>query len=185
MLTQDQQAYAEKALAFVQPCLAYFLGAYPCLREVVDREELESAARLACVMAARTYDPAREMRAYFSRAIMHELLKSCRTEIRSNGGLGSMVAYRVTLAVIERRLPTRELEDDDNHPTEMLVAFHSLPVEDRQWITDHVIEGTSIRQMARDRGISTRQVAKLMAAKLERLRKNAISSRVQPGVGMT
>jgi DNA-directed RNA polymerase specialized sigma24 family protein len=61
----------------------------------------------------------------------------------------------------------------------MLVALHALPAEDRQWITEHVIEGTSIRQMARDKGISTRQVAKLMAAKLGRLRSSAGFSRVQ------
>jgi DNA-directed RNA polymerase specialized sigma24 family protein len=184
MLTQDQQGYAEQALELITPCLHYFLGSYPCLREVVDREELESAARFACVLAARTYDPSRELRGYFSRAILHELLKSCRTELRSNGGLGGMVAYRVTLEVIERKIPARDLESDDGHTAEMLVALHAMTPEDRQWITDHVIEGTSIRQMARDRGISTRQVAKLMAAKLERLRKTAVSFRVQPEAGM-
>jgi len=178
MLNQDQQGYAERALELIPPCLHYFLESYPCLREVVDREELESAARLACVMAARTYDPSRGMSAYFSRAILHELLKSCRSEIRSNGGLGALSrsVYRVTLEVIERRLPARE---DEGPPAEMLVALHALPAEDRQWITEHVIEGTSIRQMARDKGISTRQVAKLMAAKLGRLRSSAGFSRVQ------
>jgi|694.fasta_scaffold41325_9 DNA-directed RNA polymerase specialized sigma24 family protein len=168
MLTNHQQVLAERALEFVQPCIGFFIASYPCLREVVDRDELESAARMACVMAARTYDFARgDMRAYFSRAILHELLKSCRKEIRSHSGS----VYRVTLEVIERRLPTRDLYDEEPHLPEMLAALHALPVEDRQWITEHVIEGASIRQMARDKGISTRQVAKLMAAKLARLKR--------------
>jgi RNA polymerase sigma factor (sigma-70 family) len=171
MLTHNQRDIAERALEFVAPCLSYFLGSYPCLREVVDREELESAARLACVMAARTFDPARDMRAYFSRAILHELLKSCRSEIRSRSGS----VYRVELTAIERRLPPEQLEDEDHLPSEMLTALHSLPAEDRQWITDHVIEGVSIRQMARNKGISSRQAAKLMAAKLSRLRRSVSS----------
>jgi len=184
MLTHNQRDIAEQALDFVQPCIGYFLVSYPCLREVVDRDELESAARMACVMAARTYDPARDMKAYFSRAILHELLKSCRKEIRSHSGS----VYRVTLAVIERRLPTRELWDEEPHPPAMLAALHALPDEDRQWITEHVIEGASIRQMARAKGISTRQVAKLMAAKLARLKRLSAAcvdpqdrASVQPG----
>jgi RNA polymerase sigma factor (sigma-70 family) len=171
MLTSDQQDIAERALEFVSPCLSYFLGNYPCLREVVDREELESAARLACVMAARTFDPARDMRSYFSRAILHEFLKSCRSEIRSRNGS----VYRVELAAIERRLPPERLEDEDHLTDEMLTALHGLPSEDRQWITDHVIEGVSIRQMARNKGISSRQAAKLLAVKLSRLRKSLSS----------
>jgi len=168
MLTPDQQAMAERALEFVAPCLHYFMGNYPCLREVVDREDLESAARLACVMAARTFDPARDPKAYFSRAIMHELLKSCRTEIRSRNGS----AFRIQITAIERRLPPEKLEDDATI-SEILTALHALPSEDREWITESVIEGVSIRKMAKAKGISTRQAAKLLTAKLGKLRREA------------
>lgn len=171
MLTHSQQDIAERALEFVQPCLAYFMSSYPCLRAVVDRDELESAARLACVMAARTFDPTRDMRAYFSRAILHELLKSCRSEIRSQSGS----VYRVELTTIERRLPPEKLEANDHLPSDMLTALHSMSADDQQWIVTHVIEGVSIRQMARDKGISSRQATKLMAAKLSRLRKSLSS----------
>ena len=168
MLTPIQQSLAEQATKFVQPCLAYFLASYPCLRGVADREELESAARLACVMAARTFDAAKgQPQPYFTRAILHEMLKTCAVELQSQ----PPIAYRLTLETVERRIPVRLLEDAEPGEEEVLAHLYSMADEDQQWLIDHVIEGASIRKMARDRGISARQVSKLVAAKLTRLRR--------------
>lgn len=168
MLSPDQQAIAEQALALIPLCINYFLQSYPCLRGAVDRDELEGAARLACVLAAKTFDPTREVKAYFSRAIMHELLKTTDREVRSRSGS----LYRVEMSAIEKRLPFSRLVDDDIQ-SEILTALAGLTAEDRRWITDHVIEGVSIRQISLSEGLSVRQVRKLMAAKLARLRKRA------------
>lgn len=163
MLTQDQQDIAERALALIPPCIHYFLQSYPCLRGAVDRDELESAARLACVQAAKSFDPARGLSAYFSRAIMHELLKSCDRELRNR-------MYSVQFTALEGNLPVVR---DDETMSEVLTALAGLPAEDRRWITDHVIEGVSIRQLSLTENLSVRQVKKRMAAKLSRLRQHA------------
>lgn len=171
-LDSKQQAVAEQAMTLVSPCISYFLDSYPCLRGVVSSDELRSAALFACASAARTYDPTRAgISAYFSRAILHELLKACRREIRS----GSRSIYRISLAAIEARMDFRP--EPKGAPVDLLgnvaAAFAKMSDEDRHWLQRHAVEGMSIREIARQEGITTRQAGKLLRAKMARLRKAA------------
>lgn len=169
MLSDSQRATAEQALELVGPCISYFLDNYPCLREVMTIEDMQSAAAYACASAAKTYDPTRAgISAYFSRAILHELLKSCQRELKGNG------VWRVSLAVAEVRMPLGKLAEDDpaeSMPAPVIEALASMSAEDRRWIQSCTIEGVSVREMSRREGISTRQGAKLLRAKLSRLAK--------------
>lgn len=166
MLTAIQQGYSLKALemGLVSKCIDLFLKSYPCLRTVLAPEEMESAAMFACASAARTYDPEKAgISAYFSKAILHELLKSCRREIKS----GSQSAYRISLPAIEQRAPAKAEPLADP----ILAALQSLTDTDRAWIESHVFDGTSIRLFARTEGISARQAAKLLRCRLDRLKR--------------
>ena len=167
MLNAIQQGYATEALAFVSPCIDYFLNHYPCLREVVDPEELNSAALFACATAAKTYDPNKAgISAYFSRAIIHELLKSCRREIRSR----SRSVYRVSLTVAERRQAVRCQPLADA----AVLALTTLTERDREWIEAHCFEQQSVRSLARQHGVSARQATKILRARLSKLRKATV-----------
>lgn len=174
MLTPEQQGYAREAVRLVAPCLHYFLENYPCLRGVLHPDDMESAALYACATAAATYDPGRAgISAYFSRAILHELLKSCKREIRS----GSKSIYRISLRAAECRMKVRtQGEEDATLLASVAQAFDALSDEDQRWIRAHA-DGVSIREMSRREGITTRQAAKLARVKLARLRK---SVQVQP-----
>lgn len=170
MLTADQQAAAVAALEIVPHCLRYFTASYPCLRGVLSPDDMESAANYACVTAARTYDPARGVSAYFSRAIIHELLKACQRELRGKGKL-----YRVPLEAVEMELPSERLQLEDpaqSTPAPVIQALAGMNDEDRRWIVALTIEGVSVREWSRREKISARQGAKLFRAKLARLAKS-------------
>ncbi len=171
MLSETQQGYALEAMRLVSPCLSYFLDNYPCLRGVLTPEDMESAAMFACATAATTYDPSRAgISAYFSRAILHELLKACRREIRS----GSKSIYRISLRAAECRMTVRlEREDGDaDLITSIAQAFSSLSEEDQRWVKAHAIDSMSIRKLAKQENLTTRQAAKLVRAKMAKLRKS-------------
>ncbi len=166
MLTSEQQGYASAAIEMSLPnkCIDYFLKNYPCLRDVLDPEEMNSAALFACASAAKTYNPERAgISAYFSRAILHELLKSCQRELRS----GSRSHYRISMKALEMRQPaeTKPLADP------IIEAFQNMSAEDRRWIERHVFEGASIRFLARTEQISSRQAKKKLRCRLDRLRR--------------
>lgn len=164
MMNDSQKAYATKAMDLVSPCIDFFLKNYPCLRDVVDGEELESAALFACANAATTYDPKKSgISAYFSRAIIHELLKSCRRELRSQ----SRSIYRISLKAVEGRQPAKRAPLADAASE----ALSGLSETDQAWIQAYVVEEQSIRQMSLEKGVTTRQVRKLLAVKLSKLRK--------------
>lgn len=157
-------------MSLVAPCLAYFMDNYPCLRGVISRDEMESAALFACASAAKTYDPTRAgISAYFSRAILHELLKACKREIRS----GSRSIYRISLAAIEARIVHKPEAKGNSFDLRgnVAAAWKQMSAEDRRWLQRHAIEGMSIRELARREGITTRQAGKLLRAKLSRLRR--------------
>ena len=179
MLTPEQQGYATAALdmELVPKCCDYFLRSYPCLRELLTPDEMESAAMFACASAASTYNPAKAgISAYFSKAILHELLKSCQRELKH----GARSVYRISLHAAELRQPPvgKPLADA------VLQAFESLTDEDRRWIERRVFDNASYRVLARAEKISTRQVQKVLRSRLDRLRRTAEESpHVSPSFG--
>lgn len=171
MLTPEQQGFVQSALDcdLVPKCIDYFLKNYPCLREILTPDEMESAGFYACASAATTYDPARAgISAYFSKAIIHELLKSCQREIKH----GAKSVYRISLKAAEQRQPPESKPLTDP----ILRALQEMTDEDRRWIERRVFDGASFRVLAREKNVSTRQVQKLLKSKLDRLARFVIDS---------
>jgi DNA-directed RNA polymerase specialized sigma24 family protein len=164
MLTEDQRQYAQTAIDSDLPskCIDYFLKNYPCLREVLDPDEMQASAYYACTSAAKTYDPSRAgISAYFSKAILHELLKGCKRELKH----GSRSLYRISLRAIERRQKVEKQPLADP----LLAALRSLPPEEVTYVTQHYREGVSIRSMAVQCNITTRQIGNRIRAGLRKI----------------
>lgn len=162
-LTPDQQALAAKASELVPVCIRVFLQRMPCIRQVAQSCDLESAAFVACCKAARTYDPARGvgLSAYFSVAIRNAMLREVQREIRSK--LHSI--QRITLEEADRRRPPKKEVLDSAMP-----AMLKLTQEERDWIESYVFEGTSFRAFGRKSGKDPRTAKKLLKARLAKLR---------------
>jgi RNA polymerase sigma factor (sigma-70 family) len=173
MLSDAQKKYAEQAIALVEPCIAFFIQTYPCLRGVLSEAEMLSAAYYACAAAAKTYDPQRAgVSAYFSKSIMHELLKSCRREIRSD----AQSVYRIPLDEVEQRWRKRPQDDRESRVKAMEQSLAALPSRDRNWITAFV-ECRSMREVSRKTGVPIRRVTREVNASLQVLRAVAESRR--------
>jgi len=169
MLDEKQQGYATAAIEMDlhSKCIDYFIRSYPCLRGVIEPEEMQSAAFFACASAARTYQPEKAgISAYFSRAILHELLKSCQRELKH----GTRSVYRISMKALEQRQRVKK-QHSLADPT--LAAFQLLSDVDRSWIERHVFEGVSIRALSRAEQVSSRQARKLLRLRLDRLRKSS------------
>lgn len=162
MLSSQQRRYATEAALYADECVRYFLAGYPCLRGVLSVDELKSAALMACVVAAATYDPKKgSVRAYFSKAMLHELMKACRTEVRAS------MHGRVHSAGSNIELAPAPVE----HPLagEIRWAVETASPKDQQ-VIESIVEDQSIRGQARQAGESSRQIAKRRVATLSRLK---------------
>lgn len=171
MLTEEQRGYAEEALGLVETCVAFFWQTYPCLRGVLSDAEMISAAYYACASAAKTYDPTRAgVSAYFSKSILHELLKSCQRELRS----GSKSVYRISLDEVERRWRKRRPDDRDARVEALEQALATLPARDRKWVKAFASH-RSMREISRQTGVPVRRATREVLESLERLKVRAQS----------
>jgi DNA-directed RNA polymerase specialized sigma24 family protein len=171
MLTEVQQGYCVQALSLVEKACYKFWLNYPCLRGFLSPEEMQSAAEYACVLAARTYDPAKSgVAQYFGKAILHELLKACDNEHRS----GAVSRLKISLAAAEKSLlSSGKLPGcTQAQRTEAAAnALRSMTEEDQRWLDSRFYGEASHRDLAKAEGISPRQVRKRLAQKLHRLKR--------------
>lgn len=162
-LTPEQQAIAEEASRLVPICVAMFIKKLPCLRPIAQVCDLESAAYMACVKAARTYDPMRGVgiSAYFSVAMRNAMLREVQKEVRSQ----AHSIKRISLDEIYRRSPPKKPKADAALP-----AMLSLTDEEREWIEAFVFDGTSFRAFGRMANCDPRTAKKRLRSHLDRLR---------------
>lgn len=161
MLTPDQQVLVEEAIQLVPTCVRVFLKAMPRLRGVVRQSELESAAYLACVKAARTFDPSRGVgvSCYFSVAIKNGMLREVLQEIRRRGRSRCMLTVEeVELVVLQRR----------KAPTDALASLSAMEDHERRMIEQHLFEGVSFRELGRIYGISGKSAKKKFMSYLDK-----------------
>lgn len=163
-LTAEQQAIAEKAIELIPACMAAFWRNFPCLREIAEVCDLESAAHLACCKAARTYNPSKcGISAYFSVAIRNAFLKEIQKEVKSQ----SQSIYRITLEQAEQR-STPEAPDVEA----ALPALQEMPEDIRSWIESYVFDGSNFSVLGRQHGIHRRTAKKRLKSYLDKLRDN-------------
>jgi len=163
MLTPEQQQTAQEAMKLVPVCIRTFLKAMPCIRQVAECCDLESAAYVAVCKAARTYDPARGvgLSAYFSVAIKNGMLREVQKEIRTQ----AHSIKRIPLEEIHRRQPPKREQGES-----VLPALLQLTEEERDWIERYVFEGASFRAFGRQTGRDPRTAKKILKSHLDKLR---------------
>jgi DNA-directed RNA polymerase specialized sigma subunit len=169
MLTPEQQAIAEQAMKLVPVCVRTFLKNMPCIRQVAECCDLESAAYFACCRAARTYDPTRGvgLSAYFSVAIKNGMLQEVQKELKSQ----SHSIKRIPLDEIHRRQPPKREQGEQALP-----ALLELAEDEREWIEQNVFEGASFRAFGRQTGRDPRTAKKILKSHLDKL-KTAVERR--------
>ena len=163
MLTPDQQGIAEEAMKLVPVCIRTFLNAMPCIRQVAECCDLESAAYFACCKAAKTYDPTRGVgvSAYFSVAIKNAMLREVQKEIKTQ----AHSIKRIPLEEIHRRQPPKREQGESALP-----ALLQLTEEERDWIEQYVFEGASFRAFGRQSGRDPRTAKKILKSHLDKLK---------------
>lgn len=161
-LTDDQQRLAEEAIGLIPMCMSAFMKNFPCLRDIAESCDLESAAQLACCKAARTYNPKKfGVSAYFSVAIKNAFLKEIQKEVRSK----SNSVYRITLEQAEQRsAPERKGFDA------ALPALQEMPEEVRAWIESYVFEGANFSVLGRQHGMHRRTAKRRLMSYLDELK---------------
>lgn len=162
MLTPDQQELVEEAIKLVPTCVRVFLKAMPRLRGVVGHGELESAAYLACVKAARTFDRGRGVgvSAYFSVAIKNGMLREVLRELRRKSRSRCFLTVEQVVEVV---LPPRHVKHSD-----VFASIAHLAEEERRWIEKHLLEGISLRELGRQHGISVKTAKKRLLRCLDK-----------------
>lgn len=162
-LTPEQQKLAEEAAKLVPICINVFLRRLPCIREVAQVCDLESAAYVACCKAARTYDPGKGVgiSAYFSVAIRNAMLREVQKEIKTQ----AHSIKRIPLEEIYNRAPPKRPKAESAMP-----AMLHLTDEEREWIESFVFDGTSFRAFGRMSDCDPRTAKKVLKGYLDRLR---------------
>lgn len=161
-LTPEQQDIASQAISLIPDCLRAFNKNFPCLRKIATVCDLESAARLACCNAARTYKPEKcGISAYFSVAIKNAFLKEIQREMKSRNSSH----YRISLQQAEQRSAPELPETEAALP-----ALQDMPEEIREWIEAYVFEGGNFSVLGRKHGVHRRTAKKRIRCYLDRLR---------------
>jgi RNA polymerase sigma factor (sigma-70 family) len=163
MLSSEQQEVAEQAMKLVPVCIRTFLNSMPCVRQVAECCDLESAAYVACCKAAKTYDPTRGigLSAYFSVAIKNAMLREVQKEIKTQ----AHSIKRIPLEEIHRRQPPKREQGESALP-----ALLQLTEEERSWIEKYVFEGASFKAFGRESGRDPRTAKKILMGHLDKLR---------------
>jgi DNA-directed RNA polymerase sigma subunit (sigma70/sigma32) len=167
MLTPEQQAVAEEAMKIVPSVIRAFMKNMPCIKQVAQHCDLESAAYVACCKAAKTYDKSKGIgiSAYFSVAIRNQMLKEVKKELKSN----AHSIMRIPLEQIHDREPPKR----EASPTAM-PSLLQLTERERDWVERFVFDGQnrggSFRAFGREAGMDHRAAKKLLLSVLDRLR---------------
>lgn len=167
MLTPEQQDLAAEAMKIVPSVLRALMRNMPCIRQVAQHCDLESAAYLGCCKAARTYDKSKGIgiSAYFSVAIKNQILKEVSKELKTN----AHSIMRIPLEQIhDRQPPKREVS------LTAIPSLLQLTEQERDWVERFVFDGQnrggSFRAFGREAGMDHRAAKKLLLSVLDRLR---------------
>lgn len=162
-LTPEQQRLVEEASRWVPNCVKIFLQNMPCLREVANLCDLESAAYLACCKAAKTFDPTKgNMSAYFGVAIKNGILREIQTEMKT----GSTSIYRISPQEAERRMAVTNKSRE-----RVMESLLALTEEERRWIEMYVFDEASFRSIGRREGCDRRVAKKRVLTHIDKLRR--------------
>lgn len=141
-LTEEQKDYAAQASTLVPTVIIYWQDKMRCLRHLFSTMDLESAAMLACVRAARTYDPKRStFNAYFQKAITHALIRESQRAARH---------YRYGLASHSLSDVGPLADDKCGRADAVWQVVEQMSDEDRAWIEGVVCDGLSISGCRRE-----------------------------------
>ena len=163
-LTDKQQAYADEALAVVQPAIRAFLKRHPGLRCYARRVDIESVAMQAVCMAALTYDPGKsKVTTYFSTAIRHAIAREIFNQQNRDQ------RFRLQPEPKEAK-PDIAKERMGNFA---LKALRMLPEPQRTLLEDRLIEEVTLGQLGKEQNLDPRTIAKRVAEAVEQLRRAA------------
>lgn len=160
-LTVKQKRLAEEAIDLIPKAIRGFEKSFPGVREKLSKVDAVSVANLAIVEAARTYDERKSKpTTYFTKAIVHALLKELRRERRFRYASSD----RVTLELAEREQPCEVWKSD------LQVAFSMLTECQRQLVRARYVDRKTFEEMADDLGCDRRTVRRRLLEAIDSLR---------------